>query len=352
MNHKKSMNSDAVSRKKRKGVRTAFLVISLAIISAIGFFIMPLFTSGAPQREIIVVPDDGSMRSLSDSLSVRFGKGYATRTIRAARLMLGAFHLRPGAYEIRKGDSPFTAARRLGRGRQLIVTLALNNIRTIDEFAEKTSGMLKATPQEILQAISDKATLAAYGLTPESAMALVVADNYELYWNSDPETIIRKLGDRFESLWDDNRKKRAADLGLTPLEVETIASIADEETSKSDEKGRVCRLYYNRLMKGMRLQADPTVKFAIGDFGIKRILKSHLNAESPYNTYRVEGLPPGPIRITDPATVDAFLNSSPTDEIYMCARSDLSGYHDFTASYSEHLSNARRYQEKLNQLGI
>lgn len=131
-----------------------------------------------------------------------------------------------------------------------------------------------------------------------------------------------------------------------------IASIADEESSKADEKGRICRLYLNRLKKGMRLQADPTVKFALGDFSIKRVNKTHLAFGSPYNTYRTEGLPPGPIRISDPKTIDSFLGSAPTSDIYMCARADFSGYHDFTADYAEHQANARRYQEKLNQMKI
>ncbi len=338
------------SPKTKIWLAIATIGLVLLIVSAI--VVGPLFTYTTSSREIIIVPQNPSLSDLSDSLSTRFGRKYADRTIRAARLMGDAFRLRPGAYEIQTGTTPFGAARRLGRGRQYIVNIAINNIRTPEQLAERLSKTLKFSSQEFLEAMGNAAFLKAYGLTPESAMALVVADNYEVYWNTSPESLLMKLGDRFNALWTPERRKKAEALGISPLEVEIIASIADEETNKSDEKGRICRLYYNRLKKGMKLQADPTVKYALGDFGIRRVTKTHLGAESDYNTYRREGLPPGPIRITDSKTVDAFLNSSPSDDIFMCARADMSGYHDFTSSYSEHQINAKRYQEKLNQLGI
>ena len=131
-----------------------------------------------------------------------------------------------------------------------------------------------------------------------------------------------------------------------------VASIVDEETNKADEKGKIGRLYINRLNKGMKLQADPTVKFALGDFSLRRIRKNHLSVNSPYNTYRNTGLPPGPIRTTSVATIDRILDSEPSDHIYMCAKEDFSGYHNFAASYSEHMANARKYQQALNKRGI
>lgn len=339
-------------RGNKRGVKRWIYGISISIVVALGCFVAPLLASRSQQRAIIIVPENATMQQLGDTLEKHLGISFSRQTLTAARAMGGAFHLRSGAYEVRKGVSALGAARAIGRGRQYIVNLSLNNIRTLDDLAERCAGKLSFSASELLDYLGRPEVARKYGLTPESAMALFIADNYEMYWKTTPEEFIDKIGARYEKFWDASRKKKASDLGLTPLEVSIIASIADEESNKGDEKGRICRLYMNRLKKNMRLQADPTVKFAVGDFGIKRVTKAHLGIESPYNTYRVNGLPPGPIRIIDPKTVDAFLNSSPTDDIYMCAKSDMSGYHDFTSDYSEHQSNARRYQEKLNQLKI
>lgn len=177
-------------------------------------------------------------------------------------------------------------------------------------------------------------------------------DTYEFYWNATPNKIIKRLVEYREKFWTDKRKAQAASLGLSPIEATILASIVEEETNKADEKPIVARLYMNRLKKGMLLQADPTVKYAVGNFGLKRILQQHLNIESPYNTYKHPGLPPGPIRIPSGNTIDAVLNAPSNDYIYMCAKEDFSGYHNFTSSYSEHLNNARRYQAVLNKRNI
>ena len=337
--------------RSRRGWLIALAAV-LVLIAAGAVYALPMLTKRAPSRAIIVVPDSADMDQLADTLTSRFGKDYSDATMRAARLMGSAFRLRPGAWEIKSGERAFSAARIIGRGRQYIVNLPLNNIRTADELAARVASRMRMTADELLDRLDDPATLAPYGLTPADAMALFIADNYELYWVTSPEDFIGKIGERYRRFWTPERVRKASALGLTPAQAATLASIVDEETNKADEKGRVGRLYLNRLAKGMRLQADPTVKFAVGDFGIKRVTKTHLDVASPYNTYRNAGLPPGPIRITDPRTVDAILDSQPTDEIYMCARADLSGYHDFTSSYDEHLSNARRYQEKLNEMQI
>ena len=152
--------------------------------------------------------------------------------------------------------------------------------------------------------------------------------------------------------WDKSRRSKAARLGLTPAEVATIASIVEEETAKTDEKPKVARLYLNRLQKGIKLQADPTVKFASGDFSLRRITGKHLAIESPYNTYKISGLPPGPIRVPASSTLDAVLNAPNHNYIYMCAKEDFSGYHNFASDYATHQANARRYQAELNRRGI
>jgi UPF0755 protein len=158
--------------------------------------------------------------------------------------------------------------------------------------------------------------------------------------------------DYYNDFWTSERKAKAEKLGLTPDQVEIIASITEEETSKADERGKVGRLYINRFKSGMRLQADPTVKYALGDFSIKRLTHDMLQVQSEWNTYRVNGLPPGPIRLPEKSTIDAILNSTPHNYTYMCAKEDFSGYHNFTTSYDEHLANAHRYQDALNARNI
>ena len=164
--------------------------------------------------------------------------------------------------------------------------------------------------------------------------------------------MIQHFDNYYKQFWNDERKAKATALGLTPDEVVILASIVEEETAKRDERGKVGRLYLNRLQKNMRLQADPTVKYAIGDFSIKRITEKMCAFDSPYNTYRVAGLPPGPIRLVEKHTIDAILDSKPHNYIYMCAKSDFSGYHDFAADYATHIANAKRYQAELNKRNI
>ena len=257
-----------------------------------------------------------------------------------------------GAYRVEKGMSPFDLWRKLSSGAQSPVKFTFNNLRTVADFAESASRQLCMDKNDILRLLTDSASCASFGFTPQTVPAMLIPDTYEVYWSVKPEKLLEKMHDNYIRFWNDERKTKAKKLGLTPEEVVTLASIVEEETAYSPEKGKVSRLYLNRLSKGMKLQSDPTVKFAIGDFSLKRILHKHLAANSPYNTYAVQGLPPGPIRMPEKSTVNAVLNAPPHDYIYMCAKADFSGSHEFTASYAEHLRYARLYQAALNRRGI
>jgi UPF0755 protein len=182
-------------------------------------------------------------------------------------------------------------------------------------------------------------------------MTLVIPNTYTMFWNTKTSRILQRLKTEKENFWEkNNRLKKASDLGFTPEQVYTIASIVEEETNKQDEKGNVASVYINRYEKGMRLGADPTVKFALQDFGLKRIYQKHLQVQSPYNTYRVSGLPPGPICSPSSKTIDAVLNAPETDYLFFVAKSDFSGYHTFSTSYAEHLLHAKEYQKALDEL--
>ena len=194
--------------------------------------------------------------------------------------------------------------------------------------------------------------LPAKGFRPAEYAAAFMPDTYEYYWTAGAERVINSMLDARNRFWNQERLDKANRLGLTPAQVAIVASIVEEETARTDERPMVARLYLNRLAKGMKLQADPTVKFALGDFGLRRILARHLTVDSPYNTYKIDGLPPGPIRIVEGSSIDAVLDAPAHSYIYMCARADFSGYHDFATSYDRHRINAARYQRALDSRGI
>jgi UPF0755 protein len=338
------------SQTKRRAV--VIFVIIAVVIAAVALFAAPYFLSGAAHAAVIRIPRQATTATLTDSLTKYFGDDYARRTSRIFSTLTSNTAERYGAYEIPEGSSPAEAAKILARGQQYTVKLTINGVREFMPFADRIAAKFDFSGDDLRQALSNPDFLKPYGLTPEQAPDLFINDTYYLYWTDSPQAVIEKVGAYYNKVWNKERRDKAAALGLTPADVMTIASIVDEESNQLSEKGRIGRLYINRLNHNMRLQADPTVRFALKDFTIKRVTGAHLNAPGPYNTYRVNGLPPGPIRTTDVATIDAILDSAPSDDLYMCAKEDFSGFHNFASTYEEHLANARRYQEALDARGI
>ena len=338
--------------KKNKTKLFVIITVLAIIVVASAVFTVPFFSSGASKAKTIYIYPDMTESAFSDSLEADFGQAYARRVMILSnyRQIITPRHI--GAYRVEKGMSPFELWRQLSSGTQSPVKFTFNNLRTVADFAESASRQLCIDKNDMLRLLTDSASCASFGFTPQTVPAMLIPDTYEVYWSVKPEKLLGKMHDNYIRFWNDERKTKAKKLGLTPEEVVTLASIVEEETAYSPEKGKVARLYINRLSKGMKLQSDPTVKFAIGDFSLKRILHKHLAANSPYNTYAVQGLPPGPIRMPEKSTVNAVLNAPPHDYIYMCAKADFSGSHEFTASYAEHLRYARLYQAALNRRGI
>ena len=338
--------------KKNKTKLFVIITVLAIIVVASAVFTVPFFSSGASKAKTIYIYPDMTESAFSDSLEADFGQAYARRVMILSnyRQIVTPRHI--GAYRVEKGMSPFELWRQLSSGTQSPVKFTFNNLRTVADFAESASRQLCMDKNDMLRLLTDSASCASFGFTPQTVPAMLIPDTYEVYWSVKPEKLLGKMHDNYIRFWNDERKTKAKKLGLTPEEVVTLASIVEEETAYSPEKGKVSRLYLNRLSKGMKLQSDPTVKFAIGDFSLKRILHKHLAANSPYNTYAVQGLPPGPIRMPEKSTVNAVLNAPPHDYIYMCAKADFSGSHEFTASYAEHLRYARLYQAALNRRGI
>ena len=335
--------------KKKKWIVIGIVAAAVAILVACA---APYMMMGAPAEGLVKVRKGSSVEQITDSIKANVDAKFADRVATMLRLMNANVENREGAFRITEGMSPFTAARRIKNGVQSGIRFTFNNVRTLDEWTDRWGETFMEGPDEMRKALKDSAVCAKYGKTPQTIACLLMPDTYEFYWNITTEKMLDRMFDYYNDFWTSERKAKAERLGLTPDEVATVASIVEEETSKADERGKVARLYLNRYQQGMRLQADPTVKFAIGDFSIKRITVPMTQINSPYNTYRVNGLPPGPIRLPEKSTIDAVLDAPQHDYLYMCARADFSGYHDFTRDYASHLDNAHRYQAALNARGI
>jgi len=264
-----------------------------------------------------------------------------------ARLTGYDTQLKPGRYVLRTNMTNLQALKVLRSGKQEPVKITFNNIRLPKELAERITRNLGMKPEEFEAALVKFAMNNPYGLTKDNVIAMFIPNTYEVYYNISPESLIEKMHDEYEAFWNEERKGKATAIGLTPEEVSTLASIVQAETIKADEAPIIAGLYLNRLKKGIALQADPTLKFAVGDFSLKRILNVHKEIDSPYNTYLHAGLPPGPISMAEISSIEAVLNYTPSNYYYMCAKEDFSGRHNFTNSYEEHMRNAAKYQRAL-----
>lgn len=256
--------------------------------------------------------------------------------------------LHAGRYEVEKGTSLFELARMLRNGRQSPVNLVITKIRTKENFASLIGKKFETDSAEVMAFLNNKDILKKYQLDSNTVMTTVFPNTYTYLWTTSTPGIFKKLIAEYKKVWNDERKKKADSLGLTPTSAYILASIIEEETNNDNEKGLIASVYLNRMAKNMNLGADPTVKFALRNFALKRIYEKHLTVESPYNTYRVKGLPPGPICTPSINTLDQVLNAPKTDYLFFVAKKDFTEGHVFTSNYQEHLKYAREYQQALN----
>ena len=262
------------------------------------------------------------------------------------------YNVKTGRYAIKPTDNMRYLHRRLSMGYQTPVKLTVGSVRTLDRIARNTARQLMVDSCEIANILNDTSYISKLGFTPETLPALFIPNTYEVYWNMSAEDFMQRMLKEHKAFWNEKRLKQAEAIGLTPIEVATLASIVEEETANQTEKPMVAGLYINRLKKGMLLQADPTVKFSLQEFGLKRILFKHLEVDSPYNTYKYAGLPPGPIRVPSYQGLESVLNYTKHNYLYMCAKEDFSGTHNFAVTSAQHAANARKYQQALNRKGI
>lgn len=261
-------------------------------------------------------------------------------------------YIKSGHYIIKDGINNNQLLNTLRAGNQTPVKFTFNNIRTIEQLASRIDEQLEMDSLDFIYAIQKHDILKTMGFDKYNYASLFIPNTYELYWNIDPDEFVDKMIAEYNHFWNEERLNKTKTIGLNPIEVSILASIVDKETAKNSEMPRIAGVYLNRLKKNWLLQADPTLIFALGDFEIKRVLDVHKKIESPYNTYKYVGLPPGPICIPSIAAIDAVLNAEKHKYFYFCAKADMSGYHVFARNMREHNINAEKYRKALNKKRI
>ncbi|HXC03886.1 MAG TPA: endolytic transglycosylase MltG [Bacteroidia bacterium] len=269
-----------------------------------------------------------------------------------AKLKKYNHQVKPGRYRLTESMSNSALVNMLRRGDQDPVHFTLNAVRTKEQLASRVGGKLEADSTALLNILNDDAYLSKFGMTSDNIMSLFIPDTYEFMWTSTSEQFMDRMAKEYKKFWTEDRKAKAKTMDMTQSQVMTLASIVQEEQNRfADERPVIAGVYINRLKEGMRLQSDPTVRFAIGDFNATRFYSSDTHVESPYNTYLHKGLPPGPICFPDASSVDAVLNYKKSNYLYFCAEYGT-GRHLFAQTFEEHETNAHKYHEALDKAGI
>lgn len=335
--------------RKRKHLALALAAIVVALGCAAYYFIYADFTRQADCT--IYIRDGETTEQVFARLDSVAAPGHAASFRFLARMTGYGPAVRTGHYLVSK-TSTLDLLRHLKNGIQEPVRIHVPVVNLPQDLAKRLAKKLATDSASFATAFADSALLSTYDLKPAELFCMILPDTYELYWDLTPKAFLDRMKRENKRFWNDERQAKAKAAGLTPKEVVTLASIVEKETANKEEKPTIAGLYLNRLRKGMKLGADPTVKFAVGDFALRRILNKHLQTDSPYNTYQHEGLPPGPICLPERESIEAVLNYEPNEYLYMCAKEDFSGRHNFARTGEEHMANARRYQKALNERGI
>ncbi len=323
-------------------------VLSLALAAGLCVWHYAAERYDGPQTWVYI-PSGSTQGQVRDSLTSTLGAEMGGKVYTLWRWQDGNPEVSHGAYRVDLSMPAWRIARNIAKGMQTPITVRFAGMRTVDNLAAWVSAKMEFDSAEFIAALDSVLAPAGFK-SPAQYPAAFIPNTHQVYWSESASDFAQRLLDDRNRFWNPERRARAKALGLTPVEVATLASIVEEETNKRDERPMVARLYLNRLDAGMKLQADPTVKFAFGDPTLRRI--TNTSVDSPYNTYKYWGLPPGPIRIVEPATIDSVLQAPRHDYLYMCAKEDFSGRHNFACDYSTHLRNASRYQAELDRRGI
>ncbi len=308
-----------------------------------------IFQENVKSNYILYIPKDATFTQVTDSLTIHnilisekaFNWVSKKKNYRET--------IKPGRYLLKKGMNTNQIVNVLRSGIQEPVNLTFNNVRFKEDLAGKVSKYIWADSLSVLNLFSNDSLIVEYGFTPETFRTMFIPNTYQFYWTTSAKEFAQRMKKEYDKFWTEKRKEKAKQIGLSPQEVIILASIVESETVKPDEMKRIAGVYLNRLKRGILLQADPTVKYAVGDYSIKRVLNKHLEIDSPYNTYKYAGLPPGPIMFPETSAIDAVLDYEKHSYIYMCAKEDFSGYHNFAKTLAQHNRNAAKYRAALNK---
>jgi UPF0755 protein len=338
-----------------KGVKNILFLIAIVLAIVAWSFYRTFWFPNTRQVDhpaIVVIPDGASFDQVCDSLDAAKVVINMKSFRLAARARKYTGNVKPGRYLVEGDLSNYSLVTMLRAGLQAPVRVTFNNIRTIYELAGRIGAQIEADSSEIVRFLTDETNYTADGFTRETVISVFIPDTYEVYWNIPVDRFYSRMLREHTRFWNKERLNKAAEKNLTPVEVSIIASIVDDEVAKADEKPRIAGVYLNRLRIGMALQACPTIKFALNDFTITRVLYEHMQVESPYNTYKYRGLPPGPVRCPTISGIDAVLNAEKHDYLFFAAKADFSGYHNFSRTLAEHNRYANEYQRELDRRRI
>ena len=334
-----------------KSRRSSHRIVFLIIIVVIGVIAAVILNNYSYIRKPIVKTADGKDISLyiptgADYQYVR-NEIYSLNVLKSkkafnwlAKKMHYDENVHPGRYILTDGMTNQQLINMLRMGYQTPVKVIFNNMRSVEQLAGRISEQIEADSLSIITAIQNNKSVDATTFIPNT---------YEFYWNTDADEFVEKMLNEYKRFWNESRQLKAKEKKLTQREVSILASIVDKETTKTSEMPTIAGVYINRLNKRWPLQADPTLVYALGDYNIRRVLDVHKDIDSPYNTYKFAGLPPGPICIPSIAAIDAVLNAEKHNYFYFCAKDDLSGYHVFAKTITEHNRNAEKYRKALNK---
>ncbi|KWW30070.1 MAG: UPF0755 protein [bacterium P3] len=343
-----------VTQTRKRTILLRRLLAAVATLLLLAALCFVALWKPAPVSEPVRVniPHGSTFEAVIDSVERHHAASSIPLFRAIARCISYPEHIKSGSYVVTPDMGVLRLVFKLYRGNQDPVRLTIGNLRTVDRLAASIASQLELSYDTMLCILRSDSICAQYGFTPATIIALFPKNSYEVYWNIPPRQLLHRMQREYGNFWDDRRLSRCSAIHLTPVEVTTLASIVEEETNQDDEKENIASVYLNRLRRGIPLQADPTVKFAAGNFALRRVTTAVLRTESPYNTYLHQGLPPGPICIPGRASIDAVLANRQTDFLYFCAREDFSGHHRFAATLAEHNRNAARYHRALNARGI
>lgn len=343
-------------QKNTKLIRIVFIVFAL-FTTMFSYYIWqitktPNYKVDEKKGFALLIPKGANFDTVWDSLRVNKIVRDELSFKFLAKLLKYKDNVKEGRYVIKANMGNYEVIKKLRSGDQDPIRLTFNNIRLKKDLIHKIGNKFSFDSTALSTILEDSATAQKYGFTNETFMCMFLPNTYEVFWTTTPDELLGTMKTWYDKFWTEERKRKAKEIGLDPIKAQIMASIVEAETKKADEKPRVAGVYMNRLRDNMPLGADPTVIFALQDFGIKRVTKAQLQTNSPYNTYRFVGLPPGPINLPDLASIDAVLNYEKHDYMYFCAKEDFSGYHNFAITYSDHLNNAKLWQDALNNRKI